>query len=204
MAGKTCQICGKPSGKFPLCREHGAMLKDGKVVKCPDCGRYHLSERPCTNCHPYTELPREGFDTCVVCGKETNGFAFCKNCYSKYSNAEKLDILNGKTQNESDSEDEGSTEIQAETKKDTEKINKSEKTSSTKTENIDQSHEPDNKNKVITFEADSKGKCITCGRQTNGFLFCPSCYRKYKNKELLFKISNCTSVELLDAEYERR
>lgn len=33
-------------------------------------------------------------------------------------------------------------------------------------------------------------------------LFCSSCYFKYKNKELLFKITNCSNIELLDESYE--
>lgn len=45
-------------------------------------------------------------------------------------------------------------------------------------------------------------KCITCGKQTNGFLFCATCYKKYKNKELLIRINKCSEIELLDDSYE--
>ncbi len=57
-------------------------------------------------------------------------------------------------------------------------------------------------NNVITINESNKSKCITCGRQTNGVLFCSICYHKYKSKQLLFKITNCTDVELLDETYE--
>ena len=45
--GKTCAICGKPSGMYPLCREHLKMKAEGKVVKCEDCGVWHLIDEPC-------------------------------------------------------------------------------------------------------------------------------------------------------------
>ena len=46
-------------------------------------------------------------------------------------------------------------------------------------------------------------RCIACGRETKpGYFFCPSCYGKYNNKELLVKINNCTEIEILDESYE--
>lgn len=57
-------------------------------------------------------------------------------------------------------------------------------------------------NKIITINGENKSKCLTCGRNAEGLLFCTSCYHKYKNKELLFKITNCSNVELLDEDYE--
>lgn len=59
-------------------------------------------------------------------------------------------------------------------------------------------------NDFVVVNDNSKSKCITCGRQTDGLLFCSSCYYKYKDKDLLFKITNCTNIELLDADYEGR
>lgn len=50
--------------------------------------------------------------------------------------------------------------------------------------------------------SDQESKCITCGKQTNGFLFCVTCYKKYKNKQLLVKINKCSEIELLDDSYE--
>lgn len=60
----------------------------------------------------------------------------------------------------------------------------------------------ENPNNVIIINEKNKSKCITCGKQSDGLLFCTSCYHKYKNKELLFKITNCSSIELLDESYE--
>lgn len=46
-------------------------------------------------------------------------------------------------------------------------------------------------------------RCIACGRETKpGYFFCPSCYGKYNNKELLVKINNCKDIEILDESYE--
>lgn len=62
----------------------------------------------------------------------------------------------------------------------------------------------DEENKVVIINEKNKHKCITCGKPVDGVLFCSSCYRKYKDKELYFKISNCSNVELLDENYEGR
>ena len=48
-------------------------------------------------------------------------------------------------------------------------------------------------------------KCLTCGRKTkNGLLFCYDCYSKFKDKELLLKITKCSEVEVIDESYEGR
>lgn len=59
-------------------------------------------------------------------------------------------------------------------------------------------------NNVVVINNESKSRCITCGKKTDGLLFCSNCYHKYQNKELLFKITNCSNVELLDESYEGR
>ena len=68
-------------------------------------------------------------------------------------------------------------------------------------ENIQVEEEP---NKVVIINESNKSKCITCGKTVDGLLFCTNCYHKYKNKELYFKISNCTNIELVDENYEGR
>lgn len=119
--GKTCVICGKPSGMYPLCREHLQMKNNGQVIKCDNCGKWHIQNQPCD---------------CVNSAKQ----------------------------------------------EDKEELN----------------------NPTITINEKNKSKCITCGRQTDGLLFCTSCYHKYKSKELYFKITNCSNIELLDENYESK
>lgn len=46
-------------------------------------------------------------------------------------------------------------------------------------------------------------KCIACGKETqNGNLFCKPCYYKYKDKQLLVKITKCKEFNILDESYE--
>ncbi|MCM1222338.1 MAG: hypothetical protein NC548_48510 [Lachnospiraceae bacterium] len=177
--GKPCQICGKSGYMYyPLCKEHLEMKANGKVVKCPDCGQWHLSDTAC-KCQAeieYTELPTEGFDSCVVCGVETNGYAFCRKCWKKYTTEEMLDILNG--------------------------------TESTNTQRLEDKEMPIKNDDVsVTSENEQQelkiGKCLTCSNSTSdGFLFCPECYHKYKNKTLLLKVEKCLSVTIQDESYE--
>lgn len=42
-----CQVCGAASGKYPLCRECNKKKEEGKIFKCPKCGRWHYTEEPC-------------------------------------------------------------------------------------------------------------------------------------------------------------
>ncbi len=45
-------------------------------------------------------------------------------------------------------------------------------------------------------------RCITCGYETDGKLFCKKCYSKYCEKEILIKIKNCKEIVPLDDFYE--
>ena len=58
--------------------------------------------------------------------------------------------------------------------------------------------EQDAKNIII----DKAIRCITCGYETDGKLFCKKCYERYKGKEILIKIKNCREVVPLDDFYE--
>lgn len=181
---KTCAICGKEGySYFPLCYQHLQMKNDGKIVKCEICGQWHLANISCscTSQKHYTELPTEGFRECVACGTKTTGYAFCKVCFKKYTEAEMLVLLNDKSTVPAKDND--------------------------KKESADRVKQPSkqiDENNVVVIDINSKSKCITCGKQTDGLLFCAACYHKYKNKELLFRITNCTNVELLDEDYEGR
>lgn len=185
---KKCAICGKDGySYFPFCYEHLQMKNEGKIVKCENCGQWHFANDlcQCKGAPAYTELPIEGFSACITCGASTTGYAFCRKCFKKYTRDEMLDILNGNKAGLLENE-EGETEETVE--KDEHPV------------------PPDDteSNNVIVVDLNSKSKCITCGKQTDGLLFCTSCYHKYKSKELLFRITGCTNVELLDEDYEGR
>lgn len=87
--GKNCVICGKPSGMYPLCKEHLTMKNDGKVVKCEECGTWHIVGEPC-KCATKTAEVKPQADvmddelTCIICGRPSNGKHFCHECWKKY------------------------------------------------------------------------------------------------------------------------
>lgn len=184
-----CPICGEITSSYmghyrkdKLCKKHAAEFKNGKIVQCDNCGNWHGVDEPCICGKFYfTELPTDGFDRCVVCDANTNGYAFCKKCFKNYTESEMLEILN---------------KINTRQIKSTE--NKFNSIVSENNVNYDE------QNNIVLIDHNNKAKCITCGKQTDGLLFCSTCYHKYKNKELLFKITNCTNVELLDYDYEGR
>lgn len=86
---KNCVICGRPSGMYPLCREHLQMKNDGKVVKCEECGTWHLVDSPCqckkSEVVEVVSTNNVGSElTCIICGEPSNGKHFCYKCYRKY------------------------------------------------------------------------------------------------------------------------
>ena len=182
----VCPICGKATSSYMghyrkdhLCKEHAMDLKAGKLIQCIKCGQWHSPDAPCI-CpqKAYAELPTTGFTHCICCEAETSGYAFCLNCFKKHTKSELLELLNNSIAT----------------------ISKKEEPTNAKSNTPVKS--PVNPNNVVIISPDNKSKCITCGRKTDGLLFCPNCYSKYKDKNLYFKISKCTSVELLDSEYE--
>ena len=220
-----CPICGESTFKFygnyrkdKLCSKHATDLKNRKIEILDqfECFGIEFIDTPIfinsendevlneildeevsdalKQC--YTEWPRNGYNNCILCSKKSYGYAFCKECY-KNSDFKKLQkalfsIRNIKNESTADT-----------VEKPTPNINKNAKDF----ENLDVREKEieltqENQNNVIIINETNKSKCITCGRQSEGLLFCSSCYHKYKNKELLFKITNCTNVELLDENYE--
>lgn len=187
-----CPICGEITSSYmghyrkdKLCKKHATEFKNGKIIQCNSCEQWHKIDKPCKCGKIYfTELPMEGFNKCIACGTDTNGYAFCKKCFKKYTEKEMLEMLNN-------------TKVA--------NTGKKEDTNSKLKEIILENNVNNNKpNNVIVIDYNNKAKCITCGKQTDGLLFCSSCYHRYKNKELLFKVKNCTNVELLDEDYEGR
>lgn len=178
---KVCAICGKPSGKYPLCPSCFQLRDAKKIEKCEKCGEWHYTGKLC-KCQlvfakKYTELPSEGFEKCIACGAKTTGYAFCKNCWNRYTTDEMLELLNNPATPQN-------------------------KENNKKQEGSAKASETEPSNTVVIIDENNKSKCITCGKKTDGLLFCGSCYHKYKDKNLLFRITRCNSVELLDADYE--
>lgn len=68
MSGKICQICGKPSGIYPLCKEHLEMKAEGLVIK-DEAGNWIVkaSKEECK---------------CILCGGEAK-YDLCYSCYNE-------------------------------------------------------------------------------------------------------------------------
>lgn len=79
-----CPICGEPTSackynvrKDRLCRKHATEFKNGEIVQCEKCGTWHKTNVKC-KCE---ETNKEEKKTCVTCGKESNGYPQCRDCY---------------------------------------------------------------------------------------------------------------------------
>lgn len=102
MSGKTCEICGKPSGMYPLCISCLREKEKGNIIKCDKCNKWHKIDEPC-------DCKKKGFfdklisffdddedenneeqkepifeNKCIICGEPSGKYIFCKSCYSRY------------------------------------------------------------------------------------------------------------------------
>ena len=84
---KTCAICGKPSGMYPLCPACFKLRDAGEIEKCEECGTWHKTNEPC-NCEDFIEDLEDTEDEitgqCLLCENEAGPYLFCKTCYHKY------------------------------------------------------------------------------------------------------------------------
>ena len=51
----VCDICGRPSGRYPLCRSCAKEKENGNIVKCSVCGKWHKINESCTCSFTETE-----------------------------------------------------------------------------------------------------------------------------------------------------
>ena len=88
---KSCAICGKPSGMYPLCPACFKLRDAGEIEKCETCGVWHRTNEPC-KCEeePFEEFvddESEEFNgQCLLCENDAGPYLFCKKCYHKYKN----------------------------------------------------------------------------------------------------------------------
>ena len=47
-------------------------------------------------------------------------------------------------------------------------------------------------------KSDNELTCIICGQPSNGKHFCYECWKKYRDKSIDIRISNCSSIQILD------
>lgn len=77
MTAKNCQICGKPSGIYPLCPEHFKMRDEGQVIKNEKTGLWEV-----VNNKKSIEYQNES-GICCVCGNKAPKGKQCLECYSE-------------------------------------------------------------------------------------------------------------------------
>ena len=56
---KTCSVCGKPSGKYPICFTCNKLKNDGSVIKCDTCGVWRKASLFCAACGGKTVEKKE-------------------------------------------------------------------------------------------------------------------------------------------------
>lgn len=93
---KKCVICGEPSGMYPLCKKHMEMKNNGEVIK-NEKGQWIIKQ---TENDESSEVDITKENTCIICGKESNGYHLCKSCYAKYKNKKILIRITNSTKSE--------------------------------------------------------------------------------------------------------
>ena len=90
MAGKTCAICGKPSGMYPLCKDCFTLRDKGEIIQCPKCKTWHKKNEKCIGCE-IRNKEKNTFSTqivketeCITCSNKAiyNG-CFCPTCFKE-------------------------------------------------------------------------------------------------------------------------
>jgi hypothetical protein len=96
---KLCEVCGKPSGFFPICASCNSLKEKGKVIKCEACGKWHKFDETCACSKKQpniVESKKQETKPCVVCGKPAPNGALCIDCYKEKERA-KADFVQNRT-----------------------------------------------------------------------------------------------------------
>lgn len=80
MAVKVCQICGKPSGMYPLCKEHLYLKQEGLVIKNEKTGVWELVNKGEKKTRNQTFIEKK-YLNCILCDADSKGKPLCKECY---------------------------------------------------------------------------------------------------------------------------
>ena len=90
----ACNLCGGESGKYFLCFKCNKLKDEGKVQKCPDCGQWYYTDKPCKckasivekqevkpkSSHAPTQTETSN-GLCIVCGEKAPNGHLCRDCY---------------------------------------------------------------------------------------------------------------------------
>ncbi len=96
----TCQVCGKPSGRYPICMECNKLKDEGKVHKCSDCGLWkHTSEEcKCKDTSNQDNSSTSTTNKCIICGADCK-YTLCLDCY-RDKEKEKKNLPQNRTPND--------------------------------------------------------------------------------------------------------
>lgn len=205
-----CEKCGKYSGKYPLCKncyydndeyeeddqyEYDEDDDDDELI-CPICGEptniYFGNPRSDRLCRKHGSLANKGeIEQCTDClnWKKAGEECICKVNAKKQSSG----IPTTKSGFPS-----SLTILEHVANKIVHNCSHLVKPIKEKNTEINQSE-----NVPLTSTSLSKAnRCITCGYETDGKLFCAKCYSRYHEREILIKIKNCKEIITLDDFYE--
>ena len=92
----ACNVCGAESGKFFLCFKCNKLKDEGKVVKCPDCGKWHYANKTCECNAKSAPVAKEepkvekaskepktvaGDGVCIICSEKAPNGHLCRDCF---------------------------------------------------------------------------------------------------------------------------
>lgn len=180
-------------------------------MRCKKCGKYSGSYQLCKDCY-YEELEDDDDDDfdeedteddliCPICGEPTRvymGNARKDRLCGKHADALKAGHI---TLNPNGTYYDTNTKKVLNPSKDKYVAQKEPVNTKNPVKEIpvQENTAEENNNTIII---DKSIRCITCGYETDGKLFCKRCYAKYSNKEILIKIKNCREIMPLDDFYE--
>lgn len=77
-----CESCGDNSGKYNLCKKCYYLFKDGKLIKCEKCGKWHS---PNSNCESSSAQSNDAQQSQkFIYNPKPSLITETENCLSKY------------------------------------------------------------------------------------------------------------------------
>ena len=80
---KTCEVCGAPSGFFPICKDCNDLKDKGIVYKDERTGKWLKKQKanPIKNNTTPEEQKQQKDGKCIVCGEDAPKGSLCIDCW---------------------------------------------------------------------------------------------------------------------------
>lgn len=170
-----CEKCGKYSGRWNLCKECYYKEDEEELIE------EDTKDLICPICGEPTRVYMGNARKDRLCGKHADALKAGELILDEKGHYVKAYTKQKATAQELPWEIEDTPEFK--NKKDTNEKN-------------------EENNQIESIKIDQKIRCITCGYETEGKLFCKRCFKKYSEKEILIKVKNCKEIIPLDDFYE--